>query len=173
MWNEIRDESDLHAFMEKHDRFHDSCVKELKYISGAYVDINLSMRPINEQRILRMIIQRQFKDPSVIEMEFIGLKRLSLFPVDEKYDCVILEATMALKDDCFYWTDRGGLSEDELRYLDEVSVKSLHLPLNYYKRDPDNSGGILICASRVRWRAADEYLGPEEVYIDRLHTSGC
>ncbi len=42
MWNEITNEEDLQSFMKCMYFFHDSCIKELKYISGAYVDENLS-----------------------------------------------------------------------------------------------------------------------------------
>lgn len=97
MWNEIASEKDLNAFMDTVYGFHDSCLKEIKYISGAYVNEKLSMSPVNKQRILSMIIQRQFENPSVIEMQFVGLKYLKLFPNDENYTCEILDATMILK----------------------------------------------------------------------------
>ena len=142
MWNEIVNENDLTDFMDTHYGFHDSCLKELKYISGAYVHENLSMHPINEQRILRVVIQRQFKNPSVIEMEFSGLKELRLNPFDENYTCEIHDALMILKDGYIYWCDCGDLSEDDL----------------------DDYGGTLICASKVRWRPVDECLGPKEIY---------
>ena len=61
MWNEIANEKDLNSFMDTVCGSHDSCLKELKYISGAYVNEELSMLPINNQRALSMIIQRQFK----------------------------------------------------------------------------------------------------------------
>lgn len=143
MWHEINDQNDLNSFFDMYCGFHDSCIKELKYISGAYVCDDLSMHPINEQRILRLIVQRQFKNPSVVEMEFIGLKYFKMYPNDENYTCEILDATMLLKDNCIYWCDCGGLSEDELESYE----------------------GTLICAAKVRWRAADEYIGPKEVYI--------
>ena len=143
MWNEIISENDLNGFMKMHYGFHDSCIKELKYISGAYVKDNLSMYPVNDQRILKIIIQRQFENPSVIEMEFTGLKRLNLLPTDENYTCEILDTTMILNKDCIYWCDCGGLSEDDLESYE----------------------GTLICASKVRWRAVDEYIGQKEVYI--------
>lgn len=54
--------------------FHDSCLKEMKYISGAYVDEELSMLPVNSKRMLSVIIQRQFENPSAIELQFVGLK---------------------------------------------------------------------------------------------------
>lgn len=34
MWNEIKDINDLMNFMETVEGFHDSCIKELGYISG-------------------------------------------------------------------------------------------------------------------------------------------
>jgi len=143
MWNEINNDKDLNSFMDMHYGFHDSCVKELKYISGAYVDENLSMYPINDQRVLKIIIQRQFENSSAIELEFIGLKCLKMFPSDENYTCEILDATMILKEDCIYWCDCGGLSEADL----------------------ESYTGTMICASKVRWRVADEYIGQKEIYI--------
>lgn len=56
--------------MEAMYGFHDSCIKEMKYVSGAYVMDDLSMHPINEKRNISVLIQRQFENPSVIEMEF-------------------------------------------------------------------------------------------------------
>lgn len=145
MWNEIANEKDLNSFMHDMCCFHDSCIKEIKYISGAYVDKDLSMFPLNNKRILSMIIQRQFKDPSVIEMQFAGLNYLKLFPCDENYTCEIHGATMFFKDDCIYWCDCYGLSEDDL----------------------ENYNGTTICAAKVRWRAADEYIGSKEVYASK------
>ena len=36
-WNEITDENSLKEFMERVSFFHDSCIKEMHYLSGAYV----------------------------------------------------------------------------------------------------------------------------------------
>ena len=143
MWNEIVCKKDLDSFMNIMCGFHDSCVKEIKYISGAYVNEKLSMSPVNSQRILSVIIQRQFENPSVVEMQFVGLKYLKLFPNDENYTCEILDATMIFKEDCIYWCDCGGLSV----------------------KDVESYTGTTICASKVRWRAVDEYIGPNEIYV--------
>lgn len=143
MWNDIANENDLKNFMDAMYGFHDSCIKEIKYISGAYVNEKLSMSPVNSQRILSVIIQRQFEDPSAIEMQFAGLKYLNLFPNDENYTCEILDATMIIKEDRIYWCDCGGLSE----------------------KDIESYTGTTICASKARWRAADEYLGAKEIYV--------
>lgn len=130
MWKNIVDISELENFMNVVCNFHDSCIKEIKYLSGAYVDEALDMYPINDCRILNMIIQRQFEDYPVIELEFSGLKFLKLFPVNEDYTSEINEATMMYKDGLIYWYDCGVLSDEELGRYE----------------------GTVICASRLRWR---------------------
>ncbi len=132
--------------MNKIGFFHDSCIKEMRYISGAYVDEDLSMHPLNDKRILDVIIQRQFKDLSMIEMQFIGLKCLKLYPTDEEYTCEILDSTMFFKDDSIYWCDCGDIS----------------------KNDFEEYEGTLICASKLRWRSVENKMGQEDFYISAL-----
>ena len=50
---------------------------------------------------------------------------------------------MIFKEDCIYWCDCGGLSV----------------------KDIESYTGTTICASKVRWRAVDEYIGPNEIYV--------
>ena len=143
MWRKISDNEDVKDFMEKVDFFHDSCIKELKYLSGAYVDEELSMYPLNEQRIINIIIQRQSEDMPMIEMEFKGLVYLKLFPIDDKYACEILDSTMILRNECIYWCDCGGISE--------INV--------------DDYNGTLICASELRWRVINNCMGEKEFFV--------
>ena len=145
MWNEIVDEIDLKYFMNKIGFFHDSCIKELRYISGAYVDEDLSMYPLNDKRILNVIIQRQFKDLPMIEMQFIGLKCLKLYPTAEEYTCEILDSTMFFKDDSIHWCDCGDISMNDFEGYE----------------------GTLICASKLRWRSVENKMGQEDFYIAR------
>ena len=142
MWNEIRNDSDIQKFMKLNYNFHDSCIKELKYTSGAYVKDNW-MHPINSKRILTVIIHGSFDRHSAIEMEFSGLEYINLNPVDEKYSCEIFGATMLIKNFFIYWCD------DDCVTLDNI----------------DNYSGTVICASKLRWRYADEYMGEDEVFI--------
>ena len=141
MLNEINNDRDLNYFMDIHYAFHDSCIKEMKYISGAYAN-EKGMYPVNDLRNLKMIVQGKFKQSDVIELEFIGLKALRLYPNDETYTCEILDTTMILKEDCIYWFDYGDLTEDHF----------------------ETYQGTAICAAKLRWRVADEYLGPKEIY---------
>ena len=43
MWQEIKTEMELQTFMEKLHFFHDSCITEIQYISGAYENADLRM----------------------------------------------------------------------------------------------------------------------------------
>lgn len=133
MWNEIQNETELKRFLDRMQQFHDSCLKELRYTSGAYVDERLSMHPLNDVRTLTVVIQRQFRDPTTIEMEFRGLRFLRLRPVDEAYTCEILDASMFLHEGCIYWCDCGGVSEADVGQYD----------------------GTVICADSLRWRPLD------------------
>ena len=101
------------------------------------------MHPINDRRLLKVIIQRQFEDFSVIELEFEGLKYLKLFPVDELYTCEIFDSTIVLKDDCVYWCDCGDISETDLDCYEDT----------------------LICAEKLRWRVVDNFLGKKEFFV--------
>lgn len=142
MWNEIESREDLFEFLDIVSFFHDSCIKEMKYLSGAYVDNDLSMYPINDNRILSVVIQRQFENIHTIEMRFEKLKFLKLYPVDDSYTCEIHDATLIWKDECIWWCDCGGLSESDIAD---------------YK-------GTIICASKLRWRSIDNCIGKKTFY---------
>lgn len=142
MWNLICTKAELELFLERMWYFHDSCVKEIKYTSGAYVNEDRAMRPINSCRKLNVIIQRQCKVDSTIELEFCGLKYLKLYPVNENYTCEILDSTMLIKDDTILWYDSDDLTEENI----------------------SDYGGTIICASKLRWRVIDNGLGKHPIY---------
>lgn len=141
-WQEILNQDDIDNFMNKFGHFHDGCIKEVHYVSGAYVGKDLSMMPINDKRILRVIFQRQWKNPSVIEVEFLGLIQFNLKPVDDTYTCEMFGTFMKYINEVFYWADDSGWdmeSEDKNEYT-------------------------WIAAKNVRWRENDDYLGDMVIY---------
>lgn len=142
MWNEIENRDDLFEFLDIVSFFHDSCIKEIKYLSGAYVDDDLSMYPVNDSRILSIVIQRQFENIHTIEMRFEKLKFLKLYPVDDSYTCEIHDATLLWKDECIWWCDCGGLSEADIA----------------------DYNGTVICASKLRWRSIENHMGRKAFY---------
>jgi len=141
MWNKINTERELQDFLELFGGFHDCCLKELRYISGAFVNRNLEMHPINDQRKLYVVFQRQCEDLAVIEMEFTGLVKLNLCPNDESYTCEILDASMFFEDGKIYWGDS-----------------------DWFKEQREGYEGTWLCAENVSWRIADEYIGNKEIY---------
>ena len=142
MWNELIDEAGIKTFMTTVNFFHDSCIKEIKYLSGAYVDNELAMYPINETRSLNVIIQRQDEDFPMIEMKFEGLKYLKMYPLSENFTCEILNAVMYMVDGAIYWCDS-----------DELSVDNIEL----YE-------GTLICAKKCFWRIIENCMGQDTFY---------
>ena len=86
MQTEIKSENELKAFSEKYYAFHDSCVKEFCYVSGAYADEE-GLSPFNYKRILRLVLQGCAYSNCTLELEFSGLNHLKLFPIPEEYTC--------------------------------------------------------------------------------------
>ena len=142
MWERINTDEEIQRFMQKVGNFHDSCIKEMSYISGSYVSDDLSMYSVNDQRVLRVVIQRQKEEDSMIELEFQGLKYLNLSPVDENYTCEMIDSTLIKKDGYFYWCDSGNISESEI----------------------DDYAGTLICASKLKWRSIKNHMGKKVFY---------
>ena len=118
----------------------------MRYYSGAYVNNELAMYPINDCRTLNVIIHRQDKLLSMIELEFRGLQYLKLLPVHNDFTCEIQDSTMLLSNGLIYWCDCGGLSESTL----------------------DNYNGTVICASELRWRSITQCMGKSEFYLAKV-----
>ena len=142
MWKMILTNEDIQQFMERMLYFHDSCIKEIYYLSGAYVSDDLSMYPINDRRILRVVVQRQYEKDSMIEIEFQGIKELKLFPVDENYTCEILNSTMIMEGRDIYWYDSNDTLESALT----------------------TNSGIFIRASKLKWRSIEHQMGAKSFY---------
>ncbi len=142
MWNEIVTEEDISGFMSMFGHFHDSCIKEIRYVSGAFVEKDLSMNPINDKRIVDMIFQRQYENPMAIAIRLSGLKVLHLVPCNDNYTCEIHEATVFFKNGYAYWVDCNIGTENELECYD----------------------GTWVCAKKIQWRIMDEYMGSNEIF---------
>ena len=112
VWFEVKNQKDIEYLMSVFGGFHDACLKELRYISGQYVSEDLSMHPINSLRNVYVIFQRQWENPSVIEMLFEGLECLVIRPVSEDYTSDIFCAYMTIEDNCFVWFDSDDFKDD-------------------------------------------------------------
>jgi len=133
MWNTISTVKDIDDFMCSYGNFHDSCIKELRYISGAFVGDDLSMNPFNNTRTVDIIFQRQYTNPMTIVMRFIDVITMHLSPLDCDFTCEIHDASMFIVEENIYWAD-------------SQEAKNM---LHGYK-------GTWICAKKVEWRAIDD-----------------
>ena len=146
MWNEIITPEDITCLMAAFGHFHDSCIKEIRYISGAFVTEEMAMNPVNSKRIVDVVFQRQYQNPTAIVLRFVGLNVLHLVPCDDNYTCEIHSAAAFFRDGRVYWADCADVAEGEAESYD----------------------GTWICASKLRWRAADEFIGENEIFGTKL-----
>ena len=104
-YTEIKSNDDINNFMNMYNCFHDSCIKEIHYISGAYVSDDGWMHPINNVRSVKIIIERQAAKNANIELFFENVNELHLIPSNPKCDAIIFHAFFEIEDNKFYWAD--------------------------------------------------------------------
>lgn len=141
-FHEINNEDDIKLLMQKFDGFHDSCIKEILYYSGASVDKSGAMYPFNDKRIVKIIVQSQYADVRVIEMKFDFVHKLNLEPRLPTYDCVIYGAVLKKVGDLFYWSDYYDFDANRLEDMDVTWIS----------------------AEKVSWRELEGALGEECIY---------
>lgn len=142
-WNKINSSTDIENFMDLFGGFHDSCLKELYMSTETFVDEDLSMSmSVNLDTCVRVLFQRQDRDPSAIELLFKGVTHFHIHPREDGQDSIIYGAKLVLKEGLFYW------AEDEDWQIDQPF---LH-PVSW------------ISAKEVHWRDASSWMGEEQRY---------
>jgi hypothetical protein len=91
---------------------------------------------------VRLLIQRQFRAPSAIELLFEHVVAFHLQPSPDNYDSIIFGAAMLCRDDTFYWAEDADWSPESSR-RDDASW---------------------IAAKKLSWRDASEWMGSELRY---------
>ena len=148
MWNEIVTEEDISKFLCLYGNFHDSCIKEIRYVSGAFVNHDFAMSPFNVQRTVDIVFQRQHRSPSVIMLRFIGLNVLRLAPHNVNYTCEIHDAKLFRQDGLYYWADSCDIGNEIEAYE-----------------------GTWVCSDKIEWLMIDECIGNNEIFTTKLE--GC
>ena len=105
-WKQVKTASDVEDVLTRFGGFHDSCLREIHLWTEHYVADNLSMScPGHLDTHARLLFQRQFRNPSAIELVFHQVVGLCVVPSPENYDSIIFDASLTLKDGVFRWTD--------------------------------------------------------------------
>lgn len=139
---QINTESDIQKLNEKFNFFHDSCIKEINYISGEYVDEKGAMYPFNSERKLSVMLQSQNAQIRAIELVFEKIRSFYMAPKIPDYDGIIYESYFTKDHGLFYWSD-----SDE--FISEPKL---------------NDHGTFIIAESVKWREV-HFFGNEQIYI--------
>jgi hypothetical protein len=146
-WNPINSQADVERLLTLFGGFHDGCLREAHVWTEHYVNSDLSMNcPGNLDTRVRLLIQRQFKGPSAIELLFEQVITFHLQPSEENYDSVIFDATILRDGDTFYWADTGSW-----------------LPKNATR---DNA--TWIAAKKLSWRDASNWMGAQLRFVADL-----
>jgi hypothetical protein len=119
--------------------FHDACVREIHAVTGHYVDEGLSMT-VAWRTTVHMLVQRQNRRLSAIELRFEEVVGLRLSAPLPDYVNFIVNATFLIQDGIFYWADRTDWTPDS------------------------TSDDTWVAARKVYWRDASEWLGPRLRY---------
>src|ERR1043165_9900300 len=94
-WNPIASQADIERLLNLFGGFHDGCLREAHVWTEQHVNTDLSMHfGANLDTRVRLLIQRQFKEPSAIELLFEQVTAFHLQPSPENYDSTIFDATM-------------------------------------------------------------------------------
>ncbi|CAN5472785.1 hypothetical protein BH11ARM1_BH11ARM1_11220 [soil metagenome] len=124
IWSHVDDLPALTDFL-KHFSFHDGVIKEVHWVNRSFVSKNLRMA-VEEQASVRMLVQRQWPNPSAIEILFEGVTGLELdstnfiYYADPKQtDDGILELTLSgswIAFKSFRWRDASDWMDESTHF---------------------------------------------------------
>lgn len=142
-WKEIKNESEIDQLQKLFGYFHDSCLKELSMSTESYVNEDLSMSVPDHPHIkVRMLFQRQFSNPSAIELLFEGVTKLCISSNPKMSEDIIYDAKLLYKQGQYYWINTCDWEPGE-NHRDDVSW---------------------ISAGGVKWRDVSQWMGNKQRY---------
>ena len=142
-WIPLTSQADLDQLTLTFGDFHDGCLREVHIWTESFVDTEMRMSVASDlDTRVRLLIQRQWRDPSAIELLFEEVTTLHLRPSQQNYDSIIMCALMLLRDGDFYWAEDA-----------DWSLES-----------PKRDDVTWIAAKKVSWRDVSEWMGPDLHY---------
>ena len=76
MWTELITTQDIKCFLEKINYFVDSCIKEMKYVSGSYSENGATLYAINDIRDLYILFDSISSCYQTFEVKFSKIHKL-------------------------------------------------------------------------------------------------
>ncbi len=143
-WHEIVNAEDINTLQSFYGGFHDSCIKELKYLSGAGVNDKRAMFSGEaKDRIVDVVFQRQGL-PITIELRFVGMRKMNIVGWQQNYFCDISDCYLAIHKDLI-----PGLDDDLIVWADNVGFDPKNVLNRKVLQEPDTS---FIVAEKLLWR---------------------
>jgi hypothetical protein len=141
--NRIRSKADIDNLLTAFGGFHDGCLREAHIWTESWVAPDLRMHCASDlDTRIRLLVQRQGRDPSAIELVFEQVVTFHLQPSPQNYDSISFEATMLLDGDTYYWAEASGWSYTA-----------------------DNRDAVTwIAAKKVSWRDVSDWMGADLRY---------
>ncbi|TYQ15434.1 UNVERIFIED_CONTAM: hypothetical protein Cloal_1887 [Acetivibrio alkalicellulosi] len=147
-WNKVKKQDDIEMLMKAYGGFHDSCIKELNYVSGASVDDKKNMYfGAPNDRELHIIFQRQW-DPITIELCFSGLRRMNLVGWESNYFCDIFDSYLSFDNDLI-----TGLDDNLIVWADNANFDVKNVAGGSAIKEPMTS---FVIANELKWRFISE-----------------
>lgn len=143
-WKIINSKEEADELSDLYCNFHDGCLKEIWFSSGAHLKRNFTISAISNP-IARFLIQRPWPNPRVIEIEFTEIVQINIKPEGDDVFIEILDTRLYFEDGIFFWSVQG-----------------------YQINDEDKDKYTWIAAKKVRWRVVEELIGEETVYKNRI-----
>jgi len=128
---DVRTLDELDAFLNVVGGFHDGIIKEVHWVNNDHICEDLSMLPYQRARV-RMLVQRQRKNPSAVELVFEDVWRMRLDTLS-----FIFDSDLAAEE------PPKGFGADGL-------------PLLVLKMESSE-----VVFAQMRWRDASEWMGTE------------
>ncbi|MCE2939096.1 MAG: hypothetical protein ACK5UR_07145 [Armatimonadota bacterium] len=142
-WIPLTTQAELDALLLRFGNFHDGCIREAHVWTETYVMENMHMRvPHHMDNRVRLLVHRQWRDPSAIELLFEEVTTFHLVPPPENYAGIIMVATLLLEGEIFYWADDAP----------------------WHPSAPNRDQSTWIGARKLSWRDASDWMGPELRY---------
>ena len=143
-WQELKNSGDIENLLDTFGGFHDSCLKELYMWTESYVDDNLSMGMSIEEldTNVRILFQRQYRNPSAIELLFEGVTQFHIVPSPINYDSIIYDAKLILHEGLFYWADNYDWEPGDTTFVSNSWISS----------------------ERLKWRDVSSWMGEQNRY---------
>lgn len=124
-WKEINSEYDIEELLTTFGGFHDGVLREMHFWNDYYVDEDLRMFSKDGMLNAKVLFQRQERNPSTIEMLFLGIDKINIVSTPPDYWYMIFDATLIYKDGLYYWAEIGNwqIGDNSVTWISSKYIK--------------------------------------------------